>query len=122
MELSWRGLPECIPCAAGDFCDGCDTFKKCPPNDIPGREGPRISPPMSKRFADCESCGAGQEANPARDMCIDKYLHTCSSEKFLLRCIRFCRAADPQRGSRLNRCEKMQCTMYCAKRAGCEAG
>merc|ERR1719265_1301848 len=32
MELSWRGLVECIKCYPGDYCGGCDTFQECPAN------------------------------------------------------------------------------------------
>merc|ERR1712056_57799 len=34
------------------------------------------------------------------------------------RCIRSCKAGDPSRGKKLTPCERMKCTMYCAKQWG----
>jgi len=114
MQLSWRGIRECIPCEPGDFCSGCDTFRKCPPNTVPGRQGPRISRAKATRMVDCEGCPVGQEASLSRDICVDKYTHVCN-EDVVQRCIRNCEAEDAERGKLLTRCELMKCTMYCAK-------
>lgn len=114
MELSWLGIPECILCAPGDFCDGCDTFKRCPDSDRPGREGPRVSQAGSTRFNDCETCPPGKEAFFDRATCAPKYTSVCNKE-FVSRCINNCRAEDPQMGKQLTPCELLKCTVYCAK-------
>lgn len=115
LQYSWRGLPECILCGPGDYCEGCDVFKKCPPNIQPGREGPRASKPGSSRLADCESCGEGQMVSLWSDTCIDKYDTVCNMV-FVQRCQQECTAEDPRRRKDLNDCERMKCSMYCAKR------
>ncbi|CAJ1350153.1 unnamed protein product [Effrenium voratum] len=114
LELSWRGIYECILCEPGDYCDGCDTFKKCPDNTQPTREGARVSRAGSTRIADCESCAAGMEASFRRDRCVEDYSHVCN-EEFVQRCIRSCKAEEPSRGKKLTPCEQIKCEMFCAK-------
>eukprot|EP00434_Breviolum_minutum_P034547 symbB.v1.2.030583.t1/scaffold3464.1/size56234/6 len=114
LELSWRGIYECIQCEPGDFCNGCDTFTRCPDNTQPTREGPRVSRAGSTRIADCESCAAGMEASFKRDRCVAQYTHVCN-EEFVQRCIRSCKAEEPARGKKLTACEQIKCEMYCAK-------
>lgn len=113
-QLSWRGIYECILCEPGDYCDGCDTFSKCPDNTQATREGPRVSNPGSTRIADCESCSAGMQASFKRDRCVQRYGDVCN-EDFVQRCIRSCKAEEPSRGKRLTDCEQIKCEMYCAK-------
>jgi len=112
--LSWRGLPECLLCEAGDFCSGCDMFKVCPPNEQPGREGPRISQRGTSQIVECETCPLGQEASFSRDACAPKYTDVCN-EKAVQRCIRGCRSDIPANGKKLTECEYMKCSMYCTK-------
>eukprot|EP00434_Breviolum_minutum_P034549 symbB.v1.2.030585.t1/scaffold3464.1/size56234/8 len=112
LELSWRGIYECIQCEPGDFCNGCDTFTRCPDNTQPTREGPRVSRAGSTRIADCESCAAGMEASFKHDRCVAQYTHVCS-EEFIQRCIRSCKAEEPARGKKLTACEQIKCEMYC---------
>eukprot|EP00747_Dinoflagellata_sp_TGD_P163095 gnl/TRDRNA2_/TRDRNA2_181423_c0_seq1.p1 gnl/TRDRNA2_/TRDRNA2_181423_c0~~gnl/TRDRNA2_/TRDRNA2_181423_c0_seq1.p1 ORF type:complete len:271 (-),score=35.06 gnl/TRDRNA2_/TRDRNA2_181423_c0_seq1:141-953(-) len=114
MELSYRGIRECIKCPAGFYCDGCDRFFRCPPNDIPGREGPRVARPGSAQLADCEACSAVQESTLAFDRCVDKFTDVCDRKR-VSRCIRGCESPDPTRRKKLTACELMKCTMYCAK-------
>jgi len=115
--LSWRGLPECIPCQNGDYCRGCDTFNKCPPSDQNDREGPRISQLMSTAVSDCESCPAGQEADLDLKKCMNIWTSECNVD-YMGRCTRSCRATDrlPANdfGKILSPCERMKCIMYCA--------
>lgn len=117
LHLSWRGIRECIKCKPGDYCTGCDTYLKCRPSVISGREGPKISPHGSTRRQDCETCPAGYEANVDRSRCVKKWTDVCNS-KWVSRCIRNCRSPVVTRRKDLNFCEKMQCEMYCAKRWG----
>jgi len=117
MYLSWRGLPECIECAPGDYCDGCDTFKRCPDSTQPNRAGPRISQAKSISLGDCESCPTGLEGSFDRSVCMAKYTDVCNKE-VVSRCIRSCKAEDPSRGKHLTPCERMKCTMYCSKQWG----
>jgi len=112
LMLSWRGVPECLLCEAGDFCDGCDMFKTCPPNDVAGREGPRISQRGTSQIVDCESCPQNHEASFSRDSCAPKYSDVCNLKQ-VERCIRGCRADIPARGKTLTECEFMKCSMYC---------
>lgn len=113
MRLSYRGIKECIQCAPGDFCGGCDTFVKCPPNTREGREGPRVSPAGSTRVADCVSCAAGQEATFDSEMCMDKHADVCN-DAYVRRCLSNCEAEDVQRGKNLTPCERLKCQVYCA--------
>lgn len=115
MEISWRGVEECIPCAPGDYCAGCDTFSTCPVSERVGREGSRISPFKAQQLADCEACPIGTEANFDHAECVPKYSHQCD-KKFVQRCMRFCEPEDPKRGKVLNACEEQKCMMYCARR------
>ncbi|CAE7441140.1 unnamed protein product [Symbiodinium natans] len=114
LQLSWRGIYECILCESGDYCDGCDTFSQCPDNTQANREGPRVSRAGSTRIADCESCAAGMQASFRRDRCVEAYSHVCN-EEFVQRCIRSCKAEEPSRGKRLTPCEQIKCEVYCAK-------
>lgn len=114
MELSWRGIPECIRCPAGFFCDGCDVFKKCPPSERAGREGPRISAKGSKRFADCEACSPGKEASLDHSSCMPVYKDKCN-EIFFKRCLSNCYSEDPFRRKSLTPCESMKCLVFCAR-------
>merc|ERR1719188_884873 len=43
-----------------------------------------------------------------------KYTDKCNVD-VVSRCIRNCKSADPSKGKRLDACERMKCTMYCAK-------
>lgn len=43
-----------------------------------------------------------------------KYTDVCSVD-VVSRCIRSCKAEDASRGKQLTPCERMKCTMYCAK-------
>lgn len=114
LHLSWRGIRECIRCAPGDFCLGCDTFTRCRLSEIPGREGPKITPPGSTRPQDCETCPSGFQADLERKTCIKKFKHVCN-EQFVRRCTRNCKSADILKGKDMDYCERMQCQMYCAK-------
>mmetsp|Transcript_40596 Transcript_40596/g.71428 ORF Transcript_40596/g.71428 Transcript_40596/m.71428 type:complete len:261 (-) Transcript_40596:61-843(-) len=114
LEISWRGIRECVKCKAGDYCDGCDNFQRCPKSDRSGSPGPKISPPGSIRPQDCEICATGLEADIERRRCVQKYSDVCES-RFVGRCMRQCEAEDPSRGKQLTPCEKMKCQMYCAK-------
>mmetsp|Transcript_57874 Transcript_57874/g.146924 ORF Transcript_57874/g.146924 Transcript_57874/m.146924 type:complete len:255 (-) Transcript_57874:148-912(-) len=114
MYLSWRGLPECIECNPGDFCTGCDTFTRCPDSNQPSRAGPRIAPAKSMSVGDCESCPVGLEASFDRGACMMKYTDVCNVD-VVSRCIRSCKAEDASKGKDLTPCERMKCTMYCAK-------
>jgi len=114
MELSWRGIPECIRCPAGFFCDGCDVFTKCPPSERAGREGPRISAEGSKRFADCEACAPGKEASLDHSACMPAYKDKCNAI-FVKRCMGNCYSEDPFRRKDFTPCEAMKCLMFCAR-------
>lgn len=114
LSLSWRGVRECVRCASGDFCNGCDTYQRCRPSEIPGREGPRISPPGSVRMQDCEICPAGYEADLKRKTCVKKWTHVCNA-KYIGRCVRNCKSEDAARMKDLTFCERMKCEIYCAK-------
>ncbi|CAE7623315.1 unnamed protein product [Symbiodinium sp. CCMP2456] len=114
LQLSWRGIYECILCEPGDYCDGCDTFAQCPDNTQANREGPRVSNAGSTRIADCESCAAGMQASFRRDRCVESYSDVCN-EEFVQRCIRSCKAEEPSRGKKLTPCEQIKCEVYCAK-------
>jgi len=115
MNLSWRGIEECILCNPGDYCDGDDTFKTCPPSVTPGREGLRISQAGATELSECEACTIGQEAGLIPNACWDEYSSECNKDQ-LLRCMRFCESPDPKRRKDLNKCEMMKCQMYCAKK------
>jgi len=115
MYLSWRGLPECIECAPGDYCPGCDVFERCPNSTQENRQGKKISKPKSTGFGDCESCPPGLEASFDQSACMAKYTHVCSVEA-VGRCIRSCKAGDPSLGKEMDGCDRMKCTMFCAKR------
>lgn len=114
LEMSWRGIPECVKCMPGDYCEGCDIYKRCPLSEIPGRKGPKITAAGSTRRQDCEICPSGYEADLDRSRCVKKWTHVCSS-KYVARCVRNCRAEDPKRMKDLTYCEKMKCQLYCAK-------
>jgi len=122
MVMSNRGMPECLRCETGDFCEGCDIFVKCPDSTQPNRPGPRISGAGSASIANCESCPRGTEASFDRSACMPKYSEVCNVD-VVARCIRNCKAEDPIRGKQLTPCERMKCNMYCAKRwsEGCGA-
>jgi len=113
LSLSWRGVNECIVCAPGDYCTGCDTFKRCQPSDIPGRIGARVSKAGSIRAQDCEICPAGYEADMIRKTCVKRWTDVCNF-KYVKRCVRGCRSPDFTRRKSMNFCEKMQCQMFCA--------
>jgi len=115
LDLSWRGVRECIRCAPGDFCNGCDTYSRCPQSKIPGRKGAKISPPGSVRPQECEVCPSSYEADIKRTRCVKKWRDVCN-EQFVGRCIRNCKAEEPKRMKNLNFCEQMKCQLYCAKR------
>eukprot|EP00928_Gymnodinium_smaydae_P006472 TRINITY_DN1229_c0_g1_i1.p1 TRINITY_DN1229_c0_g1~~TRINITY_DN1229_c0_g1_i1.p1 ORF type:complete len:272 (+),score=35.63 TRINITY_DN1229_c0_g1_i1:55-870(+) len=116
MEISWRGIPECIPCGTGDYCEGCDTFRGCPASVRKDREGDRVSRAMSTRLADCETCPPGMEAAPDQSECVPEYAKNQRCDKeFVKRCMRNCESPDPKRRKQLTDCEKMKCEMYCAK-------
>lgn len=115
LHLSWRGIRECAKCAPGDYCTGCDTYKRCRPSEIVGRIGPKISPGGATRRQDCETCPAGYEADILRAKCVKKWTDVCNA-KYVARCTRNCRSMDVTRMKNLNFCEKMQCQLYCAKR------
>jgi len=112
---SWRGVPECILCKPGDFCSGCDTYRRCKLSSISGREGYRISAPGSTRPQDCQICAGGYEADLPREKCMRKWKDQCS-ENYVGRCVRNCRSMDPLRGKDLTHCERWKCYVYCAKR------
>mmetsp|Transcript_22115 Transcript_22115/g.40652 ORF Transcript_22115/g.40652 Transcript_22115/m.40652 type:complete len:263 (-) Transcript_22115:112-900(-) len=114
MNLSWRGIEECILCNPGDYCVGDDKFETCELSDTPGREGLRISRAGSTERSACEACTIGQEAGLIPNSCWDRYSDECDKDK-LLRCMRFCEAPDPWRRKDLTQCEMMKCQMYCAK-------
>lgn len=114
MELSWRGIPECIKCAAGDYCEGCDIFKTCPVSTQPGREGQRVTRAGSARLADCEACPREMEASIDNAVCVATWTHECD-KNWLRRCIRGCESPDILRRKRLTGCELMKCSMYCAR-------
>lgn len=114
MYLSWRGIPECIECETGDYCTGCDTFERCPDSIQPNRAGPRISTKGASSFSQCESCPRGLEASFDRSACMPKYSQICNT-LVVSRCIRNCKAEEAHRGKQLTPCERMKCTMYCAK-------
>merc|ERR1712039_38995 len=107
----------CIECAPGDYCDGCDTFSGCPDSTQPNRAGPRISSAKSISLGDCESCPTGLEASFDRSACMMKYTDVCNVD-VVSRCIRSCKASDPSKGKQLTPCERMKCTVYCAKQWG----
>eukprot|EP00929_Paragymnodinium_shiwhaense_P061460 TRINITY_DN30698_c0_g1_i1.p1 TRINITY_DN30698_c0_g1~~TRINITY_DN30698_c0_g1_i1.p1 ORF type:complete len:277 (-),score=52.30 TRINITY_DN30698_c0_g1_i1:110-940(-) len=119
MDISWRGIRECIRCPAGHYCDGCDTLTECPLSNRPGREGLiQIAPPGSDRVSACELCGQGYEAGLDPEYCMPAYgmidgVEVCN-KYFLQRCIRSCEPPDPLRRE-MTACEKMKCTMFCAK-------
>lgn len=115
LVRSWRGIKECKLCAAGDYCEGCDTYEMCRESDVPGREGYKTSPPGSKRPQDCQICPTGQEAHLDRLRCMNKWTDACN-EKWVKRCVRNCRAEDPIRGKNMTFCERMKCELFCAKR------
>jgi len=121
MTLSNRGLPQCLQCETGDFCNGCDTFTKCPDSTQPNRAGPRISGMGSSSIAQCESCPRGKEASFDKSACMPKYSDVCNVA-VVSRCIRNCKAEDPIRGKQLTPCERMKCTMYCANRWSADCG
>uniref|UniRef100_A0A7S4Q445 TNFR-Cys domain-containing protein n=1 Tax=Alexandrium monilatum TaxID=311494 RepID=A0A7S4Q445_9DINO len=121
MELSYRGVPECIQCAPGDYCDGCDNFQKCPDNDTPERKGEKISPPGSTRFNDCESCPPDKEAGFDRSVCMFKYSDVCSKD-YVRRCMNNCWAVDPMMGKNMTPCEEMKCMMYCSRQWSTDCG
>jgi len=114
LQMSWRGIRECIRCYPGDYCAGCDTYQRCRPSEVPGRIGPKISPIGSVRAQDCEICPAGFEADLDRQRCVKRWKDVCN-EKYVGRCYRNCRAEDPRRMKNLNFCEKMKCQLYCAQ-------
>eukprot|EP00928_Gymnodinium_smaydae_P006473 TRINITY_DN1229_c0_g1_i2.p1 TRINITY_DN1229_c0_g1~~TRINITY_DN1229_c0_g1_i2.p1 ORF type:complete len:272 (+),score=40.17 TRINITY_DN1229_c0_g1_i2:29-844(+) len=116
MQISWRGIPECIPCGTGDYCEGCDTFRGCPASVRKDREGDRVSRAMSTRLADCETCPPGMEAAPDQSECVPNYAKNGKCDKeFVKRCMRNCESPDPKRRKQLTDCEQMKCQMYCAK-------
>lgn len=120
LVRSWEGKKECKMCEPGDYCSGCDTYDRCRESDVPGREGPKTSPPGAKRPQDCMICPTGQEAHLDRLRCMNKWSEECN-EKYVARCVRNCRAEDAVRGKNMTFCERMKCEMFCAKRwsSGC---
>lgn len=114
LMLSWRGVPECLRCAAGDYCEGCDTYQNCPVSTQEGREGPRVCKAGTARLADCETCPKESEASIDNSMCVKTYTDKCD-KAWLKRCIRGCESPDITRRKKLTECEMMKCTMYCAK-------
>jgi len=115
LHLSWRGVRECVKCAPGDYCSGCDTYDRCRASEIPSRLGPKISPRGSTRPQACETCPAGYEADLERQRCVKKWTDVCNA-KYVGRCVRNCRSTDPTRLKDLNFCERMKCELFCAKR------
>lgn len=113
LHRSWRGIKECIRCAPGDFCAGCDTYERCRLSEVKGREGPKIAPAGSTRGQDCEICPTGYEADLKRERCVKKWSDECNT-KYVARCTRNCYAEDPKRMKNLNFCERMKCEMFCA--------
>lgn len=119
MEISWAGRRECVRCAAGDFCDGCDVFARCPVSEQPGRAGPRVSKIGSTRISDCETCPVGMEASFDRSTCVMRYTDKCKIDQ-VQRCIRGCESPVPARRKNLDPCEQMKCIMYCTKQDSSE--
>jgi len=113
IEFSWRGVKECILCRPGDFCPGCDQFQECPISNKVNREGPTTSRAGTVLQTNCETCAVGMEANLDRTGCTQRYSDVCSV-KFVQRCIRGCEPENMTR-SEMTPCERMKCTMYCAK-------
>lgn len=113
IEYSWRGVRECIVCKPGDYCPGCDQFITCPESKKISREGPTTSVAGTILETNCETCAVGMEANLDRTGCTQRYSHECNI-KFVQRCIRGCQPENLTR-TELTPCERMKCTMYCAK-------
>jgi len=118
MEYSKRGIAECIPCPAGFFCKGCDIFEQCPvytpPPGPKGEPEPKlgVSKFGSKEVEDCITCSETEDANLEKDRCIELYYDVCNV-KLVKRCYNSCLSSDGTKN--LTPCEKVKCTMFCAK-------
>jgi len=106
MILSRRGRKECIPCAPGDICQGCDLYEECPTD--PDEQGKLlISKKGSKSIKDCEQCVGDYQASYDRATCEPNFRDACN-QPFMKKCMSGCFPMYTE-------CDRMKCMVTCAK-------
>jgi len=115
MYISARGVPECIRCYPGEWCD-CDVFNQCPM----GAQGRMVSNPGGKRVMDCSSCVVGEEPDIFMRSCIPKYSDVCIVGQ-LKYCYAGCKIKTlPNEDAFFTTeyCDVWKCLMHCAAKQG----
>eukprot|EP00392_Amoebophrya_sp_AT5.2_P014051 g14187.t1 len=108
MVLSLRGEKECLPCARGDYCPGCDAYQKCPGTQ-------RLSYALRKvvDMRPRNRCPCGRPHFSSRIWGV-LWRHACN-ETELSNCLLDGCPADLHDG---DECDRLKCRMQCAKEQG----
>jgi len=115
LVLSYRGIFECLECAHGDYCPGCDQFAECPVEIRLGDRGeqkptPRISAAGSVEERNCKRCPFDYEAALERDRCENPWREACNVHRMEV-CVAGCKTPSDE-------CERMACKIYCSSQQG----